>query len=297
MLMKKLLSLFVLCSLVFVACEKRALMILSQQTINVDFEYGEYAISVTSIESWNVISMNTWINVITTSVSSGKEKLRFAVARNEGADIRKGTIVLQNKMDGSCVELSVVQGAYVRDANGHKWVDLGLSVDWAIVNIGANILVDYGDYFSWGEVSTKERYDGCVTFEVPMLDIAGNPRYDAATANWGGTWRMPTSAEMEELIAYCSWEWTSKYDVKGVLVTGPNGNSIFLPAAGYRTTTVTNDIGKCGYYWSSTPYDNPMPIPAYYDNYFAVDLYFHSGQRDVGNGYRNNGLPIRPVIK
>ena len=297
MLMKRLLSLFVLCSLVFVACEKRALMILSQQTINVDFEYGEYAISVTSIESWNVISMNTWINVITTSVSSGKEKLRFAVARNEGADIRKGTIVLQNKMDGSCVELSVVQGAYVRDTNGHQWTDLGLTVDWASVNIGANTLVDYGDYFAWGEVSAKENYNDSVTFEVPMLDIAGNPRYDAATANWGGTWRMPTSAEMEELIIYCSWEWTSMYDVKGVLVTGPNGNSIFLPAAGYCTTTVTNNIGKCGDYWSSTPYDNPIPVPTYYDNNYADVLFFNSGTRDVGIAFRINGLPIRPVIK
>lgn len=262
-----------------------------------DFEYGEYAISVTSIESWNVISMNTWINVITTSVSSRKEKLRFAVARNEGADIRKGTIVLQNKMDGSCVELSVVQGAYVRDTNGHQWTDLGLTVDWASVNIGANTLVDYGDYFSWGEVSAKENYNDSVTFEVPMLDIAGNPRYDAATANWGGTWRMPTSAEMEELIIYCSWEWTSMYDVKGVLVTGPNGNSIFLPAAGYCTTTVTNNIGKCGDYWSSTPYDNPMPVPTYYDNNYADVLFFNSGTRDVGIGFRINGLPIRPVIK
>ncbi len=295
--MKRLPLLLVLCSLVFVACEKRALMILSQQTINVDFEYGEYAMSVTSIESWNVISMNTWINVITTSVSSGKEKLRFAVARNEGADTRKGTIVLQNKMDGSCVEISIVQGAYVRDTNGYQWTDLGLTVDWASVNIGANILVDYGDYFAWGEVSVKENYNDSVTFEVPMLDIAGNPRYDAATANWGGTWRMPTSAEMEELITYCSWEWTSMYDVKGVLVTGPNGNSIFLPAAGYCTTTVTNDIGKCGYYWSSTPYDNPMPVPTYYDNNYADVLFFNSGTRDVGIGFRINGFPIRPVIK
>ena len=295
--MKRLPLLLVLCSLIFVACEKRALMILSQQTINVDFEYGEYAISVTSIESWNVISMNTWINVITTSVSSGKEKLRFAVARNEGADIRKGTIVLQNKMDGSCVEISIVQGAYIRDANGHQWVDLGLSVDWAVVNIGANTLVDYGDYFAWGEVSARENYNDSVTFEVPMLDIAGNPRYDAATANWGGAWRMPTSAEIEELITHCSWEWTSIDDVKCVLVTGPNGNSIFLPAAGYCTTTVTNDIGKCGYYWSSTPYDNPMPIPTYYDNNYADVLFFNSGKRDVGIGFRINGSLIRPVIK
>lgn len=296
MLMKRLLSLFVLCSLVFVACERESIT-RPQRTINVGFEYGEYIIPDTSPELWNAISKNTWIEIISTPLDTVTKELRFAVARNEGADTRKGTIVLQNKMDGSCVELSVVQGAYVRDTNGHQWTDLGLTVDWASVNIGANTHVDYGDYFAWGEVSTKESYDGCVTFEVPMLDIAGNPRYDAATANWGGTWRMPTSAEMEELITYCSWEWTSMYDVKGVLVTGPNGNSIFLPAAGYCTTTVTNDIGKCGYYWSSTPYDNPMPVPTYYDNNYADVLFFNSGTRDVGIGFRINGVPIRPVIK
>lgn len=296
MLMKRLLSLFVLCSLVFVACERESI-IRPQRTINVGFEYGEYIIPDTSPELWNAISKNTWIEIISTPLATVAKELRFAVARNESDGVRKGRIILQNGQDGSCVEISIVQGAYVRDANGHQCVDLGLSVDWAVVNIGANTLVDYGDYFAWGEVSTKECYDGCVTFDVPMLDIAGNLYYDAATANCGGTWRMPTSAEMEELITYCSWEWTSMYDVKGVLVTGPNGNSIFLPAAGYCTTTVTNDIGKCGYYWSSTPYDNPMPIPAYDENYYAIDLYFHSGQRDVANGFRSIGLPIRPVIK
>ena len=118
--------------------------------------------------------------------------------------------------------------------DGHEYVDLGLSVKWATCNVGASKPEEYGDYFAWGETSTKEEYteENSLTYGKKMSDIAGNAQYDAARANWGGSWRMPTEYEWQELIDKCKWEWGKVTGVKVNKVTGPNGNSIFLPAAG-----------------------------------------------------------------
>ena len=128
---------------------------------------------------------------------------------------------------------------------GHGYVDLGLSVKWATCNVGATSPEDYGDYFAWGETETKSEYteENSATYGLSIsqlesqgyIDGAGNlnPQYDAAAANWGGDWRMPTVAEMWELINNCTWTWTTQNGVSGYNVEGPNGNSIFLPAAGY----------------------------------------------------------------
>ena len=85
--------------------------------------------------------------------------------------------------------------------SGHEWVDLDLSVKWATTNVGASSPSDYGYYFAWGETSTKSEYTeaNSRTRKTSMGDIAGNDAYDAARANWGGTWRLPTKAECEEL--------------------------------------------------------------------------------------------------
>ena len=169
-------------------------------------------------------------------------------------------------------------------------VDLGLSVKWASCNVGANAPEEYGVYFAWGEISPKEEFteDNCSMFGVPMSDIAGNPQYDAATANWGGDWRMPTRAEQQELLNNCTWKWITLNDVYGYKVTGPNGNSIFLPAAGYRSGSSSNNVGSIGNYWSSTPYE-ANNIQAYYIN-------FHSGYHDKYKSTRSNGRSVRPVM-
>lgn len=143
--------------------------------------------------------------------------------------------------------------------NGHEYVDLGLpsGLKWATCNVGASSPEEYGDYFAWGETKTKSEYvkDNSVTYGKHMGDISGNSQYDAATANWGGTWRLPTKAELEELMDKCTWTWTwtTKNRVKGYKVTGPNGNSIFLPATGVRVGSSLNDPGGGGSYWSSSP--------------------------------------------
>lgn len=177
-------------------------------------------------------------------------------------------------------------------------VDLGLSVKWAGYNVGADSPEEYGDYFAWGETTTKSSYysDNSVTYglSISKLESRGiigsdgnlTAAYDAATANWGSDWRMPTLDEMKELINECEWEWTSVNGVKGRLVTGPNGNSIFLPAAGYRSDTSLYDAGSYGEYWSATP-------DSY--SYYAYYLRFNSGNSDWSDYNRLSGRVVRPV--
>ena len=175
--------------------------------------------------------------------------------------------------------------------NGYVYADLGLSVKWATCNVGASSPEDYGDYFAWGETSPKAEYtwENSVTYEEQMSDISGNAQYDAATANWGGSWRMPTKAELEELENRCTWEWTTQNGVKGYRVTGPNGNSIFLPAAGYRLRSWLDYAGAYGNFWSSTPNES--------NSNFAYYLDFGSGYQLVNWSYRYSGLSVRPVAE
>ncbi len=137
--------------------------------------------------------------------------------------------------------------------NGHEYVDLGLSVKWATCNVGASSVSDYGDYYAWGETETKSNYDedNSVMLGKDSGDISGNADYDAARANWGGAWRLPTEAEIRELVDKCQWEWTTIEGHSGYKVTGPNGNSIFLPAAGCRYGALLINAGKYGNYWIS----------------------------------------------
>ena len=176
---------------------------------------------------------------------------------------------------------------------GHGYVDLGLSVKWATCNVGATSPEDFGHYFAWGETTTKSSYteSNSKTYGKKMGDIAGNSSYDAATANWGGSWRMPTDAEMQELIDKCTWKWTTQNGVNGYKVTGPSGASIFLPAAGGRNGSSLNFARSGGYYWSSSPYGNDFDGNAY-------GLDFYSGGQDMNSGYlRFHGLSVRPVVE
>ena len=138
--------------------------------------------------------------------------------------------------------------------NGHDFVDLGLSVKWATKNVGAKELSDYGDYFAWGEINPKHEYtvENSLTHDKEMGNICGNLHYDAARYHWGDSWRLPNEDEVKELWEKCIWEWTAVNGHSGAKVTGPNGNSIFLPAAGTRykhnDVDLSEDIGEEGYY-------------------------------------------------
>ena len=151
-----------------------------------------------------------------------------------------------------------------------EYVDLGLSVKWATFNVGATKPEEYGDYFAWGETESKNTYSWstykwCNGSSTTLTKYCTSSSYgtvdnkktlelsdDAAYANWGGEWRTPTDAELTELRTQCTWTWTTQNGVNGYKVTGTNGNSIFLPAAGYRYSSSLGSAGSYGYYWSST---------------------------------------------
>ena len=174
--------------------------------------------------------------------------------------------------------------------NGHQYVDLGLSsgLKWATCNVGADSPEDYGNYYAWGETETKAEYteDNSDTFGQQLNDISGNAQYDAATANWGGSWRMPTRDEIKELMYNCSWTPETQNGVDGFKVTGNNGNYIFIPASGYRDGSSSYIYGEC-YYWSSTPHQ--------YSNDYSYILYSDYEYQSEDMNYRYRGLTIRPV--
>ncbi len=193
----------------------------------------------------------------------------------------------------------------------HEYVDLGLpsGLKWATCNVGANSPEDYGDYFAWGEVELKEYYDwetykyGTSSYQLTKYCSNSNygyngftdkntvldPEDDAATVNWGGAWRMPTKAEQDELRNNCTWDWTTQNGVNGYKVVGPNGNSIFLPAAGYMYFSSLNGAGSYGDYWSSSLCTD-FPVDAYF-----VD--FYSDGVDWGSSTREYGRSVRPVCQ
>ena len=117
--------------------------------------------------------------------------------------------------------MSIASGAGAQNLhNGHAYIDLGLSVKWATYNVGADSPDEYGDYYAWGETATKSSYyaKNCITWEQEVGDISGTLQYDAATAKWGGSWRMPSLEEFNELQNNCTWEWTTLGGANGYKV-------------------------------------------------------------------------------
>ena len=192
------------------------------------------------------------------------------------------------------------------NANHPHMIDLGLpsGTKWACCNVGASAPEQYGDYFAWGETSPKSVYNddtyayctvqytdiGYIVRNVSYVnigsDIAGTS-YDAATANWGLPWRMPSKVQIQELDNSCTSTWTTQNGVKGRKYTGPNGSTIFLPAAGMRVDDNLIMAGSYGQYWSSTLYN---PGGAYYldSNWSGSGLSSYALRR-------SQGLSVRPV--
>lgn len=172
-------------------------------------------------------------------------------------------------------------------AGGHAYVDLGLSVKWAALNIGANSPTEGGTYFAWGETAEKDAFfeSNCQTFIKDMPDIAGNPNNDPAAAIWGDGWRLPTKEEISDLTDKCEWTWISSNDSVGYEIKGPNGNKIFMPASGrYYGETLFYE-NQSGHYWSSTPASSE----------YSFFLFMTRGKVNVGFRNRHYGFTVRAV--
>jgi len=196
------------------------------------------------------------------------------------------------------------------DLNGHEWIDIGLpsGLLWATCNLGADAPEASGDYYAWGETETKAKYNWS-TYKYAngngdMLTKYCNdashgdngycdtltrllPEDDAATVNWGTGWRMPTSAEFEELKDNCTVTWVTQNGVSGRLFTGPNGKSVFLPAAGCRWGSTLAYFRTRGYYLSASLATDQIDS--------ALSLVFHSSIYFIYVEPRYFGLPVRPV--
>lgn len=253
------------------------------------------------------------------SVTWESSSLAVAVVASDGTvvAVANGTCTVTcHAIDGSGVTAECQ--VRVKEPDTVEYVDLGLPSGtlWATCNVGANSPEEYGDYFAWGETEPKSEYswstykycngstitphmtkycnkssDGYNGFTDTLTELL--PEDDAATANWGSGWQMPSTAQQQELInsEYTTTTWTTLNGVNGrMIVSKSNGNHIFLPAAGfYEYTSLYTYIGTYGFYWSrSLNTRNSL-----HGRYLAV----YSSYIDTANYYRNVGQSVRPVRK
>ena len=190
-----------------------------------------------------------------------------------------GNVTFENPaLDGGLSVITVHATAISND----EWVDLGLPSGtlWATCNVGATRPEEYGDYFAWGETESKETftwetykwYDSnddkltkyCSNSEYGAFDNKSflDAEDDAARTNLGQEWQIPSKIQYQELWNYCSSKLSQKNGVKGRLFTGPNGNTIFLPAAGYRYRNMLEQVGTEGNYWTRELYAMDRPQAA-----------------------------------
>ncbi len=193
----------------------------------------------------------------------------------------------------------------------HEWVDLGLSVKWATCNLGASSPGDYGEYFSWGELSPKTDYSwqmyrfwsgGSGEDDLRFSKYNASPAHgavdnktrledsdDTARSMWDGQWRIPTRSEWVELFNGCTWTWTSRDGNSGYLLTSKkNGKSIFLPAAGSYFMSSLSQVDSVGQYWSSD-------LDGLGRSYYGEGIGFDSDNKYLYAAFRAQGLSIRPV--
>ena len=277
-----------------------------------DFDQTVIDNLVTSLElDKDTIFLDIWekVTIVATTEAFPNSKVTWSSSDETIAKVENGEV---EAISAGLVIISAQAGTltkkcYVFAGVNDKYVDLGLSVKWATCNIGANSPEEYGDYFAWGEVEPKEYYDWSTYKHGSRYDllkkycnnsnygyngftdekIVLDPEDDAAYINWGGVWRMPTKEEQEELVKNCVCIWITLNGVNGAKIIGPNGNFIFLPAAGFK---YNDDVGSFNRYWSSS-YDGRE---------YSVCMFVPSnskGQLSMEHDFRDNGMVIRPVCE
>ena len=235
------------------------------------------------------------------------------VSYSDGQDITlTSDITLYAQWTSNDTESTSDTQSTIGSLNGYEWVDLGLpsGTRWASRNIGAKDPESYGDYFAWGETSPKETYNWstyvyCNGSYNTLTKYCTQARFgndgftdnltalesidDAATANWGEGWRIPTKEEMRELYSCCTHVWTTLNDVTGLKFSGPNGNSIFIPAAGVRNESILELAGTDGCYWTKS-LTTDFPTASWHLFFVSSIGYVHDGT------YRWAGVPVRAVV-
>ena len=243
--------------------------------------YSDYGNSL--FDTWGAFgSSNTIFDTGTLTMSgdpTGTINIKLENGRVMGKDGKEHTLVLS------------YSGTMTME-----YVDLGLSVKWARCNLGASKPSDYGDYYAWGETEPKTNYtwatykwgteNNFTKYNATDGKIVLDPEDDAATVNLGSPWHMPTGDEIKELLENCTYTETTQDGVNGYEVKSKkNGNTIFLPTAGYRRGSELVNAGGEGSYWLSSLSVRP----------YAYILSFFSRTHDMGFTHRYAGFPVRPV--
>ena len=235
-----------------------------------------------------------------TPLEHKKMEIRATKAVSQGS----ASFDVSNPDDHIIMPYVKADGKYWYLDEDDRWVDLGLSVLWARYNVGATSPEEYGEYYAWGETEEKSSYtyenykhctitgyedDGYPIFYYHNIgkDISGTS-YDVAHVKWGNGARMPRLEEIQELVNNCSWSANTYNGVKGMRITGQNGNSIFLSFAGLRSDECIEERGYDGYYWSGTDYEE------YYYGY-AYCLFFYDADYSLWDEDRCCGMSVRPV--
>lgn len=237
-------------------------------------QHQAVSITVQSLEPVKVHPQDTL-----TGIQRLRNRLKNAIRPSNNVSIQNLNIEADEEMCNMSPNATSVFERYA--------IDLGLSVRWSSCNLGAETPEEPGDFYAWGELEPKECYDKSTYThydiqEDSYIEIGENisgSKYDAARAQMGGIWRIPTDDECEELITKCTWTWIQIDGVDGYKVTGPNGKSIFMPAAGY---CVGDEVSVYGSYWTGIPY---------------TGLGFHSEDVYMFSGNRYEGRKIRPVCE
>ena len=280
-----------------------------------------------SLSSTSIVIEKGKTEVLTATVKPSNAKVKQiiwgssndAVVKVSGGKIEAisvGRAIVTATAEGHTASCSVLVKSYSGAENGHNWVDLGLSVKWATCNVGATTPNQGGNYYAWGETSTKTDYEVDsykYYYENPSTHYSKITKYcpsnkdeywkgsrpdnivrlelsdDAANVNWGGGWRTPTKDEWAELISKCSYVWSTYNGMQGYFITGPNGKNIFIPAAGYIFIEGVSSYGTYANYWSSSLYLD-YPYDAYEVSFSA------SSPIRVGYSNRCDGYTVRPVL-
>lgn len=291
-------------------------LLVDKEEIKVGESAARETFTIMSEDDWTISTSDTWVTVSNT-FGSGINTITVTISQNSTISERIGKIIVKGLNSNVEKTIAIIQ----LKTNSHEYVDLGLpsGLLWATCNVGASKPEDFGDYFAWGATEPQKEYNeantpyqtynaadyikekytkylGSTTSDYKdssakdsdALKTVLDPEDDAAHVNWGGSWRMPTSAELEELIDNnnCTWTWTTQNGVKGYKVTSlKNRKSLFLPVTGYRSDSMLCLDGTHGCYWSSSLMSN-YPWFAYYLGFDWADMVCGSTSRKLGQSIR-----------